>query len=255
MLELHISRGSGSSVRFISRSSYLGVTIFQSDIDSIISSFTGRALYAFRDTLREGYITLDGGIRVGVCGQARYEGGRLVGVSAVSSLLIRFPSAECGFADELCEAFLKSERGILIFAPARGGKTTALRALVKRLGEIGAGRISLVDERCELDCDDFDRLDVDVFRGYKRADGMQIALRVMSPEILAVDELGVSSESVEMVESLLTGVKFIATAHASDFEGLKKRKNLKPFFELDVFDTFAQIFHTDEGFECKILKK
>lgn len=255
LLEIHICRGSASSLRFISKRIYLGISVSQSDIDGIISSFTGRALYAYRNTLKDGFLTLEGGIRVGVCGQARYEGKSLVGVSDVSSLLIRLPSDECTFVNKLYEAFCESKRGMLIFAPSAGGKTTALRALVKRLAEKKEGRISLIDERREIDAGDFSRLDVDVFCGYRRAEGMQIALRVMSPQILAVDEIGTEKESAEMMESLLSGVRFIATAHARSYDELCKRKNLAPFFELEVFDSFVRIFKREKEFDCEIIRK
>ena len=73
--ELHICRGSGSSLRFSLKNVYLGVNVDSSDLDGILTALTGGALYAHRDTLREGYLTLSGGIRIGVCGRARYEGG------------------------------------------------------------------------------------------------------------------------------------------------------------------------------------
>ena len=252
-LEIHICLGSGSSVRFASGKTYLGVSVFERDIENILAEFTGRALYAHRDTLREGFLSLGGGVRVGVCGQARYEGGSLVGVSSVSSLLIRIPTSECSFADRLADAFLVCKRGMLIFAPPSGGKTTALRALILRLSELGAGRISIIDERGELDTGAFAFCDVDLFRGYRRSQGMEIALRVMSPEIIAVDELGSGAENCEILESLFGGVRFIATAHASSLEELKKRKNLEPFFRMEAFDSYARIFRSDRGFECEII--
>ena len=253
-MEIHISVGSGSSVRFISRKTYLGLTVCREDIESMLLCFTGRALYAHRDTLREGFLALGGGIRVGVCGQARYERGELIGVSNVTSLLIRLPSIGCSFTERIADAFYASERGLLIFAPPSGGKTTALRALILYLSEHGAGRISLVDERSEIDTDDFLGHDVDVFKGYRRSEGMQIALRVMSPEIIAVDELGSGRENTEMLESLFGGVKFIATAHASNVSELRKRKNIEPFFRMGVFDKFVRIFNTDRGFDCEIIE-
>ena len=84
---------------------------------------------------------------------------------------------------------------------------------------------------------------------------MQIALRVMSPQILAVDEIGLSEESEEMLDSLQSGVRFVATAHAGSLDEVKRRKNLAPFFKEGIFDVFAEIFHTDKGFECKIFKE
>lgn len=254
-MEIHISKGSGSCVRFPSRRSFLGIRLSGAELEGIFTALTGGALYAHRSTVSEGYIALKGGVRVGVCGQARYEGERLIGISDVTSLLIRIPCSECSFTDELYDAFSDTVRGMLIIAPASGGKTTALRALIRKLSRDGGKRISVIDERGEVDSDDFSELDVDFFKGYKRGEGMRIALRVMSPEVIAVDELGASEESVEMLESLLSGVKFIATAHGSSFEEIKKRKNLEPFFNLGIFDTLARIFNTDTGFRCEIMRE
>lgn len=256
LLEIHITVGGGSSVRFLSGKVFLGVNTSRTDMDNIVSALTGGALYAHRHTLSEGFLTLCGGVRVGICGQARYEGGKLVGVSEVTSLLFRVPGGACSFTDELLKAFLECERGLLIFAPASGGKTTALKALVARLAQTKcAGRISVIDERCELCTDELSCLDVDIFKSYRRAEGMRIALRVMSPEVIAVDEIGASDEGKEMLESLMSGVKFIATAHARRYDELRRRKNLARFFELGIFDAFARIFNTDTGFACEIIKE
>ena len=127
--ELHIRLGSGSGLRSLSSRVYLGITVSEDDVEYILNAFTGGALYAYRESIREGYLSLGAGIRVGVCGQARYEGERLIGVSRVSSLLIRFPCFECAFTERLCEAFLSAERGLMIFAPPCSAKTTALRSL------------------------------------------------------------------------------------------------------------------------------
>ena len=250
--ELHIRLGSGSSLRSLSKSVYLGINVERDDVDFMLSSFTGGALYAYNDSIKEGYISLGEGVRVGVCGQARYEGERMVGICDVSSLLIRFPFFECAFVDKLCSAFMECTRGLIIFSPPSMGKTTALRALLLRLSYLRAGRISLIDERCEVDCEAFMSSDIDVFKGYERGEGLRTALRVMSPEIVAVDEIGSVRESYEVVESLLSGVKFIATAHAQSLDDLKKRPTLAPLFELKVFDVFSRIFNTDTGLECEI---
>ncbi|MBR5139978.1 MAG: Flp pilus assembly complex ATPase component TadA, partial [Clostridia bacterium] len=231
---------------------YLGITVGEDDIEYILNAFTGGALYAYRDSIRDGYVSLGAGIRVGVCGQARYDGDELVGISCVSALLIRFPCFDCRFTDRLVEAFSSAERGLMIFAPPCSGKTTALRSLLLRLSSMGTGRISLIDERCEVVTDDFKFSDIDVFCGYRRADGIRTALRVMSPDIIAVDELCVARESCEIIESLLSGVKFIATAHARDFSDLSKRPAVAPFLDLGIFDVFSKIFHTDTGLECEI---
>jgi len=251
-MEIHICVGSGSSVRFPSKKIYLGISVSETDTEEILAEFTGRALYAHMDTLKEGFISPGEGVRVGVCGQARYEGGALVGVYHVSSLLVRIPHGECDFANKLFEAFLLSKRGLLIFAPPSGGKTTALRALLLKVCALSGERVSVIDERSEIDMGDFSSCDIDVFKGYRRSHGLEIALRVMSPTVIAVDELGSERENTEMLRSLLTGVRFIATAHAESLQELKKRKNLEPFFEMDIFDVYARIFNTDGHFFCEI---
>ncbi len=256
VMEIHIVMGTGSSIRFASRKVFLGVRLADSDIQAIFSSLTGGALYAHRHTIKNGFITLFGAVRVGICGQARYEGGELVGVSNVTSMLVRFPHFSCDFTDELYEIFQESLRGMLIFAPASGGKTTALRALVKRLSASdNAPRISVIDERCEIECEDFLSLDADIFRGYGRGEGMQIALRVMSPEIIAVDEIGGVGESFDILESLLSGVKFIATAHGAELSELRERRNIKPFFDAGVFDSFVKIYRIGNRFVCQRIKE
>lgn len=251
--EIHIRLGSGSGIRSLFGCIYLGITVRREEIEEMLTAFTGGALYAYKESIKDGYIALGNGVRVGVCGQARYEGDRLVGICEVSSLRIRLPFFECPFTDRLYRAFQRAERGLLIFAPPCSGKTTALRSLLLHLCSVGAGRISLIDERCEIDSAEFYTSDIDVFKGYRRADGIRTALRVMSPDIIAVDEIGSAKESREMLESLLSGVKFIATAHAASLSELKNRVTVSPFLELGIFDVFCRIFNTDTDLDCEIL--
>ena len=77
----------------------------------------------------------------------------------------------------------------------------------------------------------------------------------MSATVIAVDEIGARTESLAMAESLNSGVKLIATAHAADRSGLEKRGGFAPFDNAEVFDVFFGIFHTDTGYSCKIEEK
>ena len=254
--EIHIVKGSASAVFYLRRRVYLGIFVGEAEMAEILSLLTGGALYAHVHTIKNGYVSLGGGVRVGICGQARYEKGELVGISDVTSYLIRLPSHDCSFKDELLEAFRETKRGMLIFAPSCGGKTTALRALVSALANsTDKPRISVIDERCEFNAEDLLSLDVDVFRGYKRGDGVEIAIRVMSPQIIAIDEIGSSQESGELAEWVFGGGRFIATAHAKSLADLKKRKNLAALLSLGIFDTFVRIFDTGADFSCEILKE
>lgn len=226
---------SGERVTLTSRTS-------PSDITKALSLMCDGALYARRESLKDGYITLDGGVRVGVCGEARYDGGAFVGVSDVSSLVFRVPSVRIAKIPELYRAFEKCRRGMLIYSPPGAGKTTALRTLAF---ELGRGKpdeqVVVVDERCEFAPEDYVGASVDILRGYKRESGIAIALRTLSPSVIAVDEIGRACEAEAMLESLNSGVRVIATAHAGDVTELRRRKSILPFFERAVFDVLAGI--------------
>lgn len=226
---------SGERVALVSRSS-------TADISKALTLMCDGALYSRRDSIKDGYITLDGGVRVGVCGEARYDGGAFVGVSDVSSLVFRVPSLRIAEIPELCRAFEKCRRGMLIYSPPGVGKTTALRTLTY---ELGRGKpdeqVVVVDERGEFVPEDYAGASVDILRGHKRESGIAIALRTLSPSVIAVDEIGRLGEAEAMLESLNSGVRVIATAHAGDATELRRRKSLLPFFERAVFDVLVGI--------------
>lgn len=95
------------------------------------------------------------------------------------------------------------------------------------------------------------RLGVDLFRGYKRADGLEIALRTMAPEVLVIDEIGARRESDELVDSLNSGVRLLASAHAGSYEEVLRRVSLLPFFDFKIFDVIVGIFNTDGIYSIK----
>ena len=251
--EIHLCVGARSSVSYLKERIFLSSRVSSEDMRSVVIRLCRGALYAYRDTITEGYICMEDGIRVGICGQARYEAGRLVGVSDISALLFRIPSSDCSFTAELFEIFLKCRQGMLIYAVAGGGKTTALRSLAYRLAEGKDGaRVSVIDERCEFSVAECSRCGIDLFRGYKRSEGMNIALRTMAPEIIAVDEIGGRDEAEDMLNSLNSGVRIIATAHAASLDELKRRRSIEPFIEYGIFDRFVGIYNDGGLYRCRV---
>ena len=244
--EIRLCAGPASSVLSHGERVFLGMTVSAAEIEVVVNRLCDGALYAHRETLSDGYISVGNGVRVGVCGQARYDSERLIGICEVTSLVFRIPSGECSVADQIYEAWQKTDRGMLIYAKPGGGKTTALRSLVSRVaaGRNGA-RVAVVDERCEFSEDECRRLGIHLLRGYKRALGMEIALRTLAPDVSAVDEIGSKTESESMMESLSSGVKILATAHASSRAELFSRVTAVPFFERKIFDVLVGIFNTD----------
>ena len=243
--ELHLSVGRRSSIVVHGERIYLASELHFEDMRTLVARLCGGALYAHRDTITEGYVTIEGGVRVGVCGQARYEGGRIVGVSEVSSLSFRFPTASSSLIEELSDAFFLTERGMLIYAPAGVGKTTALRTLAARLSSGRGLRVAVIDERCEFSPSVCAECGIDLFRGYRRHEGLAAALRTMSPDVVMIDEIGAEEETLRLLDYLNSGIRLVASAHATTADELKKRRSVAPFFEHGVFDMLFGISRTD----------
>ena len=141
---------------------------------------------------------------------------------------------------------------MIIYSPPGVGKTTALRSLVGYLGGLGGCEVAVIDERLEFLASDYKNCSVDILRGYKRSLGMQIALRSLSPDVMVIDELGCEDEVLEILNSVNTGVRIVATAHAGSLEELMRKKNMKPLIDAEVFDVFFGIRSVDGARSVKI---
>lgn len=216
--------------------------VSEAELAEVLARITDGSLYSYRDTLKEGYVPLPYGVRVGVTGHSRYDGGETVGIHGISAMVFRLPFGECNFAGELARLFLEKARfGMLIYAPPGGGKTTALRSLVRILssGDF-AKRVAVIDERCEFIQEDYLRCEADILRGYKRADGIEIAARTMNPEIIVIDEIG-AKEVGGLLSVMRCGIPVIATVHAQDTDELFMKPGVRALIRAGVFDLFLGI--------------
>lgn len=187
----------------------------EQEMRRIFAAICGGSVYAYEESIREGYVTLGGGIRVGIGGRGVVRGGRIHTLSAVESLVFRLPHRVFGAADKLVSSFRARRRGVLLFAPPGGGKTTLLREFVREIsrGE-GALRTAVIDTRGELCAFESDSL-ADILSGYPKAAGAEIAVRTLSPEVLVMDEIG-SSEIETLLSLSSLGVPIVASVHGKD---------------------------------------
>lgn len=250
--EIRIRAEGRSSLVFGCESVPLYYTVKMSEAERVVAALCDGALYAYRDSLANGYLTIAGGIRVGVCGYARYEGGALVGISDMRSLVFRLPAERCEVEDEIYEAFRRSRRGMLIYSPPGIGKTTALRSLAASVGSgHSARRVCVIDERCEFRDGDYVSCEVDILKGYKRRAGIEIATRTMSPEVIMIDEIG--GDDAESIRGVLNcGIPIVATAHASSLDEIKAKPSLAPLLDIGVFDVFAGISREGGVYSVKV---
>ena len=212
----------------------------QEDISECFLELCRNSVHSFAREIAEGYITLPGGGRVGFCGTAVMQDGRLTSLRDISSLNIRFPRQVKGCAEELCRrAFRQGLCSLIVCGKPLSGKTTVLRDMARILGK--SRRVAVVDSRSELAGvqGGVPSLDVgentDVLNGYSKADGIICALRSLSPEIIICDEIGDDAGAVRQCMSC--GVKLIVSAHAGSITELKRRPALSEL--LSLFDKAA----------------
>lgn len=195
------------------------------------------SVYSFEEEIARGFVTLDGGHRVGICGTAVTKNGKITSFKDISGLNIRIAHQIYGCSDEVYRrVFSKGLRSLLLAGKPLCGKTTVLRDLARRLGE--RHRVVLIDSRSELSGSvrGTPTLDIgmntDALCGVEKSEGIMLALRCLSPEIIICDEIGDDAAAVE--QAVFCGVKMIASAHAGSIAELKRRPStcrLVPLFD------------------------
>ena len=255
--EIRVRSGGICSLVFSEGQLPLQTRVGEGELYSILSRLTDSSLYAYRDTITHGFISMPRGVRVGVCGHARSEGGELT-VSNVGSLIFRIPPDRVEIAEKLYSAYREARGGIIIYSPPGVGKTTALRSLAENISRRDGTRIVVVDERSEFCREDFSGLTVDIVSGYSRGAGISLAVRTLGAELIMVDEL-MGDECREIEYSALSGVPVIATAHAGSVSELFSKKELARLISVGIFSTFIGIFKnggrynvtvSGEGVDC-----
>lgn len=191
-------------------------------------------------TASMGYLTAPGGHRIGMCGEAVIQDGKMTGIRNLSSLCIRiardFPGISAG---------LPTNQSMIILGAPGWGKTTLLRDLIRRTAE--NIQTSVVDERGELFPTGFHRgKRVDILTGCPKAQGIPALLRTMGPGCIAVDEITEIADCSAILQAQGCGVQLLATAHASSLKDFLQRPVYRALAENKVFHT-AVILRSDKS--------
>ena len=223
--------------------------ISQNEMRETLEYISNYSLYAFEDELRQGFITIQGGHRVGVAGKIILEGQKIKNMKHISFINIRLSHQIKGCADQVMSYIADKEKiyHTLIIAPPGGGKTTLLRDIIRQLsdGEKGTGvTVGVVDERSEIAAcymgvpQNELGIRTDILDCCPKAEGMMMLSRSMSPKIIAVDEVG-SREDIEAIEYVINcGCKLIATVHGSTIDDVRNKPLLGKLVKEKVFERY-----------------
>ena len=249
--EIRLRAGREASLPKGGRNIMTSLVLTGETLTSILVHMCGGSLYAFDQTIREGYITLPKGIRVGVAGRAVCEEGRIIGVCEITGLCIRLPHVHRAVGQQICRLLRhlnqgsNGPQGILVYAPPGEGKTTLLRGVSVGLSG-GDGqpplRTVVVDTRGELGFEtEGQGLCLDILRGYPRARGVEIATRTLSAQVIICDEIGDTDEALSLISTHHGGVPLVATAHGGSVSEILRRTGIRLLHEARLFGAYVGI--------------
>ena len=228
----------------------LKYTVTAEDIKQILVKISNYSLYAYEEEIKQGYITIKGGHRIGIAGECVIVGGIIRTIKNISSLNIRICREVIGSSNEVMKYIVKNNRiyNTLIVAPPKCGKTTILRDIARNISygmniiNLSGKKVSIIDERSEIAAcfNGVPQMDVgvrtDVLDNCLKREGMLMAIRSLSPEVLICDEIGTKGDIEALLMAFNSGVNVVVTLHGFSIDDIYKRKVFKELLDNSILD-------------------
>ncbi|MCY6483749.1 stage III sporulation protein AA [Clostridium aestuarii] len=232
------------------------------DIKTILQRISNYSIYAFEEEIKQGYITIKGGHRVGICGSCVMDNYKVKTIKNIASINIRICKEIIGCSLKIMPYIIENKEilNTIVIAPPKCGKTTLIRDITKNLSnginlnmkKIGGRKICVIDERSEIGgcCDGVPQMDVglrtDVLDNCLKSEGIIMAIRSMSPDIIVCDEIGTHKDIESILVAMNSGVNLITTIHGFGIEDLYKRTVFKDMLDNNVFER-AIVLSAEDG--------
>lgn len=225
----------------------------QQEILKTLELMSENSIYAYQEEIRNGYITLKGGHRVGIAGKIVLDGSAVKNIKEISGLNIRLSKEIKGCSDKLMKYIIQPNNSVynsLIISPPQCGKTTILRDMARNLSdgmnELGFGgmKVGIVDERSEIAAcmkgipQNMVGIRTDILDGCPKSTGMAMMLRSLSPQVIITDEIGNQGDKDAIMMVINAGVKIITSAHGYNISELKSRREVISLINERVFERF-----------------
>ena len=223
-------------------------------LQMLVDRACGYSLYSVTDQLGKGYLSLPGGHRLGICGTV-VRSGSVTAMKQFSAVNLRLARQLPGAGDAAVNLLWSNPKSTLIIGAPGLGKTTLLRELIRQLSDRFRCRVSVVDERGELAAcvDGIPQLKIgrmtDVLTGGSKEDGIELLLRSMRPEWIAVDEITAGEDVRAMLRASYCGARLLATAHAYDAEDLRRRPLYRKLMDQQIFENLI-VIKADRSLQC-----
>ena len=242
--EIRIRKNRQAYIIINGTNQYIDIIATDDEIKYILEMISHHSLYAFKDTIINGFISLGNGIRIGLIGRASIENKAIIGIYDISEFAIRLPNKILLSCENIIE--LSRNNSILIYSPPGIGKTTLLRNLVFELSKgYNAKRIAVIDTRGELayGLEDSELL-VSILSLYPRRTGIEIAVRTMNAQIIVCDEIGNLEDSAAIIEAQGAGVPIIASCHGKSIQDILSHNGIRNLHNHHIFEYYIGIERT-----------
>lgn len=236
---------------FLPRKAMEKYGVRQEDLRETLNYISHYSLYAYEEEMRQGFITIEGGHRVGISGKVILENDRVKNMEYISSLNIRMTHEIKGCADKIMR--FVTEKGqvchTLIVSPPRSGKTTLIRDLVRQISNgneyVKGCTVGVVDERSEIGgcymgvAQNDLGIRTDILDCCPKSQGMLMLIRSMAPQVIAVDEIGTIEEIHSVEYAMQCGCKMVASVHGADMQEVREKPILGDLIKSHRFERYV----------------